>query len=206
MSRVDLAPAAGEVARLQNGVRDDQLSDPTPCQDTPVAALLDHLMGLSLAFTWAARKTGPPAGVPSPPPGLARAETLDPDWRAQLPRRLTELVEAWREPAAWEGMTEAGGVQLPAEVMGVVALDELVLHGWDLARATGQTFHCDPASTSAVLAFTSESAQPERAASREGLFGPVVAVPADSSELDRALGYAGRDPAWTPRTPWTPRT
>ena len=95
-------------------------------------------------------------------------------------------------------MAAAGGVSMPAEQMGVVALDELVLHGWDLARATGQQFTCDPASTAVVLAFTSASAQPEQAAFREGLFGPVVDVPADAPSFDRALGFAGRDPGWTP--------
>jgi uncharacterized protein (TIGR03086 family) len=95
-------------------------------------------------------------------------------------------------------VTEAGGVTMPAETTGAVALDELVLHGWDLARATGQPFACDPASTAAVLAFTSAMAQPEQAATREGLFGPVVEVPEDAPTFDRALGLAGRDPAWTP--------
>jgi uncharacterized protein (TIGR03086 family) len=199
MPTIDLGHAAREVARLSDGVTEDQLAGPTPCPDYPVAALLDHLMGLSLAFTWAARKTtGTEGGGDQPGPGLATAEHLDPEWRTLLPRRLDVLVEAWRDPIAWEGMTEAGGVRMPAELMGVVALDELVLHGWDLARATGQPFTCDPASTAAVLAFTSASAQPEQAAGREGLFGPVADVPEDAPAFDRALGFAGRDPAWTP--------
>jgi hypothetical protein len=54
---IDLDPAAREVARLLDGVADDRLADPTPCPAYPVGALLDHLMGLSLAFMWAARKT-----------------------------------------------------------------------------------------------------------------------------------------------------
>jgi uncharacterized protein (TIGR03086 family) len=196
MPVIDLESAAREVVRLLDGVTEDQLDDPTPCADTSVAALLDHLMGLSLAFTWAARKTTPPEGGPGP---SASAECLDPQWRTLLPQRLDELVEAWRDPIAWEGMTEAGGVTMPAEEMGMVALDELVLHGWDLARATGQPFTCNPADTAAVLAFTSASAQPDQAASREGLFGPVVEVPEDAPAFDRALGFAGRDPAWTPK-------
>ena len=195
---IDLEPAAQVVARLLDGVGDDQLAGPTPCADTPVAALLDHLMGLSMAFTWAARKTSAPGdGGGESGPGQASADHLDPDWRALLPQRLATLVEAWRDPAAWEGMTEAGGVRAPARVMGVVALDELVLHGWDLARGTGQPFSADPASTAAVLAFTTASAQPEEAAGRAGLFGPVVEVPEDAPAFDRALGFAGRDPAWT---------
>jgi uncharacterized protein (TIGR03086 family) len=197
---IDLDPAAREVARLLDGVADDRLADPTPCPAYPVGALLDHLMGLSLAFTWAARKTTATEGDgDESAPGLATAEHLDSQWRTVLPRRLRELVEAWRDPTAWEGMTEAGGVRMPAEVMGVVALDELVLHGWDLARATGQRFACDPASTAAILAFTTASAEPEQAASRDGLFGPVVYVHEDAPAFDRALGFAGRDPAWTPQ-------
>ncbi|MFL6129463.1 MAG: TIGR03086 family metal-binding protein [Mycobacteriales bacterium] len=192
---LDLDPATRELARLLDGVPDDGLAGPTPCAGTPVAQLLDHLMGLSLAFTLAARKT-PPAGGSQPP--SSSADHLDPQWRTVLPRRLEELAAAWRDPAAWEGMTEAGGVTMPAEVTGLVALDELVLHGWDLARATGQAFRCDPASASAVLEFTSESAKPENAAGRAGLFGPVVPVPEDAPPLDRALGSAGRDPGWTP--------
>jgi uncharacterized protein (TIGR03086 family) len=197
---LDLEPAAREVIGLLDGVADHQLTDRTPCADTSVAALLDHLMGLSLAFTWAARKTTAaedPGGAAAP--GRATAEQLDPAWRTELPRRLEELVAAWRDPAAWEGMTEAGGVTMTAEETGAVAVDELVLHGWDLARATGQPFHCDPASTEVVLAFTTEAARPEHAASRQGLFGPVVDVPEEAPAFDRALGLAGRDPAWAPR-------
>ena len=190
---LDLGPAAREVIGLLDGVTEDHLPGPTPCADTSVAMMLDHLMGLSLAFTEAAQKTN--HGASAPPE--SSAEHLDPDWRSVLPQRLDELAEAWRDPAAWEGMAEAGGVTMPAEEMGAVALDELVLHGWDLARGTGQPFTCDPASTEAVLAFTEQSAQPEFAAGREGLFGPVVDVPGDAPAFDRALGFAGRDPAWT---------
>lgn len=195
MPMIDLAPAAREVARLLDGVTDERLGDSTPCDAMPVAGLLDHLMGLTLAFTWAALKATPDGGD-APAPGRARAENLDPRWRTVLPRRLDEMVAAWRDPEAWKGMTEAGGVRMPAEQMGAVALDELVMHGWDLARATGQAFTCDPVSTAVVLEFTGEIAR--SGAPRDGLFGPVVDVPADAPPLDRALGLAGRDPAWTP--------
>ncbi|MBV1852856.1 TIGR03086 family metal-binding protein [Catellatospora tritici] len=193
---IDLEPAAREVVRLLDGMSDGDLHNPTPCPDFSVAALLDHIMGLSLAFTLAARKAAPPEGFESRP-GLGTAEHLDPAWRDVLPQRLDGLAAAWRDPAAWLGTAEAGGVSLPAEVMAVAALDELVLHGWDLARATDQKFTCDPASVQAVLHFTEASARPEQAGMRGGLFGPVVEVPEDASAFERALGYAGRDPRWT---------
>jgi uncharacterized protein (TIGR03086 family) len=195
MAMVDLGPATSAVISLLDGVTDESLTAPTPCDGTSVAGMLDHLMGLSLAFTWGARKA--PEGSSSGSP-RASAESLPPDWRAVLPRRLDELAEAWRDPAAWQGTTSVAGVSMPGEQMGVVALDEVVMHGWDLARATGQPFSCDPASAEAVLQFTAIAAQPENAAMRDGLFGPVVAVPDDASTFDKALGLAGRDPNWTP--------
>ena len=193
VTMLSLGPAAAEVTRLVEGVTDDQLSLPTPCGDTPVAGLLEHFMGLTHAFTCGARKVQPTENTG----GLPDPENLDPDWRSALPRRLQELVDAWSEPSAWEGVTEVGSVSMPAAEMGTVALDELVLHGWDLARGTGQTFTCDQDSVNAVLGFTAAMSQPEHLDSREGLFGPVVEVPQDAPTLDRALGFAGRDPGWT---------
>jgi len=197
---LDLGPAADQVKRLVAGVTDDQLPAQTPCQGTSVAAMLDHFMGLTRAFHDAATKTPPSRGAGQPGPGTASAANLDSEWRQRLPEQLDALVAAWQDPAAWEGMTEAGGVTMPAEVMGLVALDELVLHGWDLASGTEQPFACDPASTQACFAFTSKSAEPGEEAGREGVFGPVVDVPATAPLLDRALGFSGRDPAWTAPT------
>ncbi len=195
MPALDLGPAAAQVARLVDGVADEQLGSPTLCAGTPVAGLLDHILGLTTAFTWAAQKATPDGGSGSP---RASADHLDPAWRTLVPAQLDALAEAWRDPSAVEGMAEAGGVSMPAEIMNLVALDELVLHGWDLAQATGQPFGCDPASTAAVLEFTRGSAEPAAAAQRADLFGPVVDVGADATPFDRALGFAGRDPAWTP--------
>jgi uncharacterized protein (TIGR03086 family) len=203
---LDLHPPARVVADLLDGVGDDRLSDPTPCDAYTVGDLLDHLMGLTVAFTLAARKSTAPAVLAvESRPGEATVAHLATDWRVQLPRRLRALAEAWEDPGAWEGMSTAGGVTLPADVMGTVAVDELVIHGWDLARATGQRFTCDAASTQAVFTFTSIAARPEEAAAREGVFGPVVDVPADAPMLDRAIGLSGRDPAWSPRQAARPR-
>ena len=75
MPNLDLGPAAREVSQLLEAVTDAELADPTPCGDTPVAGLLDHLMGLSLAFTWAARKsTAAEGGSSKPGPGKANAD------------------------------------------------------------------------------------------------------------------------------------
>jgi uncharacterized protein (TIGR03086 family) len=187
----DLALAAAEVTRVVGGVRDEQLADPTPCAGTSVAAMLDHLVGLTLAFRMAAEKT-PLKGAPR-----ADAAKLPDDWRERLQLQLDALVAAWQQPSAGEGTAEAGGVSMPAPAMGVVALNEVLVHGWDLAVATGQPYRPDPASAEKCLAFAIEFADSAPEA-RDGIYGPVVPVPDDAPVFDRLLGQTGRDPAWTP--------
>ena len=188
---VDLGPAAARLTTLLDNVPDDLLDAPTPA-DIPVAGLLAHLVMLTEAFRVAATKEGDLGPPPDAPPAL------DPQWRTLLPQRLDALVAAWREPGAQEGETTAGGLRLSAAEAAVVALDELVLHGWDLARATGQPYEPDPRDAGIVLGFTESFGSPD---GTPGLFGPAVAVPDDASAFDRALGFSGRDPAWRAPAP-----
>ena len=191
---VALEPAARRLADLVGGVPDGLLDAPTPCPAYTLGDLLDHVGGAALAFTGAAVKdTG---DVTSHAPS-GDASRLGDDWRSRIPRDLLALAAAWRDPDAWTGMTKAGGVELPGEVAGLVALDEIVVHGWDVARATGQAYDCDTASLEAVLAFVSQFSEPGQEEMRAGLFGPVVEVPEDAPLLDRVIGLTGRDPAWS---------
>jgi uncharacterized protein (TIGR03086 family) len=187
---VDLGPQARIVARLAHGVRDDQLDLPTPCPDYAVRELLGHLLGLSVGLRAAGRKETEETGGSGAAPGSALPE-LGPDWRAALPEALDELVDTWRSPEAWQGMTRAGGLDLPGAVAGLVTADELVVHGWDVARATGQEYVPDEA---ALLA-ARDLLTPDEGG-RDGLFGPVVPVPDDAPLLDRVIGLSGRDPGW----------
>ena len=63
-----------------------------------------------------------------------------------------------------------GGVDLPGEVGGLVALDELVIHGWDIAQTLGRPYNCDQVSLEAVLAFVQQFGDDDRGDG--GLFGP----------------------------------
>jgi uncharacterized protein (TIGR03086 family) len=184
------------MADLIEQVPDDLLDGPTPCPAYTLGDLLDHVSGFALAFTAAARKATVPG---SPDRASGDASRLGNDWRSRLPRELDALAEAWRDPAAWTGETRAGGVDLPGEIAGLVALDELVVHGWDVARASGQTYTCDEDLLEAVHDFVAPLAQPGQEAMRDGIFGPAIPVPGDAPLLHRVIGLTGRDPAWSPR-------
>jgi uncharacterized protein (TIGR03086 family) len=162
---LDFDPPVRQLRALLLGVTDEDLTAPTPSTDAP---------GLS----------GPP-----PPPSAAN---LPPHWRSRLPVLLEELATAWKDPAAWTGTATAGGVTMPATAMGTVAMNELVMHSWDLAQSTGQEFAADPRILEALIDFLSQGP----AEGTPGLFGPVVQVEDEPTLLEQALGLAGRDPSW----------
>lgn len=189
----DLGPAAQQLSRVVRGVRDEQLSAPTPCPDYTVADLLEHVHGLAFAFALAARKEQLPGGDQAPSGDASR---LPDDWRTAIPGRLDELGAAWREESAWEGLSTVAGVTMPAPDMAAVAVDEVVVHGWDLAVATDQQLEVDETSLAVALGFAEAMSGPEQAGARAGIFGPVVPVPEGASSLDRLVGDTGRDPAW----------
>ncbi len=195
MTAVDLEPATTQMADLVREVPGALLDAPTPCPGYTLGDLIEHVGGLTLAFTAAAKKDFGDATSQGPSGDASR---LGDDWRTRIPRDLAALAEAWRDPAAWTGMTQAGGLELPGEVAGLVALDEIVIHGWDIARASGQPYDVDPRLLGAVHDFVAQFSEPGQEAAREGLFGPVVEVPDDAPFFDRVLGLTGRDPAWSP--------
>jgi uncharacterized protein (TIGR03086 family) len=192
---LDLAPATRTLTDLVQGVRSDQLTNPTPCEAMSVGDLLDHVDGFSLAFAAAARKSPLPADAGT----SVDAAHLGSDWQQRIPGRLAELADSWRDGTAWSGMTAAGGVDLPGEVAGAVALDEVIVHSWDLAVATGQPYSCPDELVQAAYGFVA-SAVEQNPNGTPGLFGPPVPVAADAPMLHRLIGLAGRDPGWRPAT------
>lgn len=194
MPELDLHPAAVNMTRILAAVPDEALGGPTPCPDYRLDELIEHIGGFALAFTAAAKKD---LGELTSQPPAPHPANLEPGWSARIAGDLTALADAWDDPAAEEGMTQVGGVDLPGAVAGRVALDELVVHGWDIARATGQPYECDVASLHQVEATVRQFRQGNDG-EVPGLFGPVVDVPEDAPVLDRVLGLTGRQPAWSP--------
>ena len=191
---LDLGPAAEQMAAIVSNIREEQLAEPTPCDRTSVADMLTHVHGLSIAFRDAAAKISGPATSSPPAAGAAK---LPHDWQYSISARLAELVEAWRRPEAWQGETMAGGLTMSGEATGYVVNDELVLHAWDLARATNQPYAVSPANLEAAWQFVVNT--PDDPKAREGLFGPRLPIDDDAPLLDRVLAYAGRTPYWTPQ-------
>jgi uncharacterized protein (TIGR03086 family) len=178
-----LARAAEAAKVVAYGVRAEQLDDPTPCPEYDVRALLGHLMDVAAMSRQAAMKA-----EDGPPPPFTGDDPAE-----EFGRRIDRAVHDWRRPEAFEGTTAMGAPDLPAEMAAQMTAVDLVVHGWDLARATGQELGCEPDVAAEVLAFMEKMGDMGR---EYGAFGPAVPVPPDAPTLDRALGLSGRDPSW----------
>ena len=106
--------------------------------------------------------------------------------------QLERTTAAWSTPQAWQGTTDmAGSGEMPAPTIGGMVLGEVVVHGWDLAHATGQ----HPTWDDDVLAYLHREVEASAEMGRGmGIYGPEVAVPADAPLLHRILGLTGRVP------------
>lgn len=189
---IDLRAAADRVAGIVVGLGDDQLTLPTPCGQALVGDLVDHLGMFAFNFAKVARKELDE--TTSTPPPAFDARNLEAGWREGVATDLDALADAWSTKDAWEGSTWVGGMYLPADVAGLIALDELVIHGWDLSVATRQAYRPPAGEVDAAFTLVAGFDAP-----RDGrLFGPVVDVADDAPVFDRLLGLTGRDPTWQP--------
>ena len=182
--------AAMPTIAIVRNVGDDQLHLPTPCTEFDVLELIDHLLFWAPSLEGAARKELVPSGDVN-----GEASAGPEDERVALIDQIDRVVKAWSEPDAWVGMTRMGSpMELPATMIGGMVLGEFVVHGWDLARATGQGFGWDGEVLSFVHRELELTAEQGRAM---GVYKDRVAVPDTAPLLDRILGLTGRHPGWT---------
>lgn len=153
-----------------------KLDHATPCDDWDVRTLMNHMLETQRYFVGAAQ------GKDVSPPAESPPELLGNDPVADFSNARSEMIETFGKP---EVMEKAG----PS--LGIAFADQL-LHGWDLAKATGQDATMPESLPEAAYEtihgkFTEEQ--------RKGVFKPEVKLGAEASAQDRLLAYAGRDPS-----------
>lgn len=109
-------------------------------------------------------------------------------------RGTLDLVPAANELGRLMRSIEPGDLERPASVAGNATLQELLLHGWDLARATGQRYTPDQVSVTDCSHFLSSLSEEARAQP----FAASIELPSGSTDLDRLLALSGRSPRWRP--------
>jgi uncharacterized protein (TIGR03086 family) len=179
-----------ELAPVVGGITDDQLHDPTPCTDYDVAQLRQHVLGWLAIF---AAGFADPAG--QAPAASTDGYQLPADPAAEVCAAASTISQAIRAGAASRPL-RLGGSGMPGDMALSMILWEYQVHGWDLARATGQPWSPPAAAAQESLAFAPGMLTSDYQGDGKA-FGPRVPVPADAAPLDRLVGLSGRDPGWT---------
>jgi uncharacterized protein (TIGR03086 family) len=186
----EMTDAAGAAARTVAHVDASQFNQPTPCGDWDTRALLNHLI-LWTSYSLEARAHGESASQELMDRDFAAGPGFAAGYQAQLDRALA----AWSEPAVWERSLDMMGTPTPASDIAGLIIAEMVLHGWDLAAATGQRFEVGDQAAAVALKAVEDNAEMFR--KYEGFAEPVE-VPSSAPLLDQVLGASGRDPSWKP--------
>ena len=181
-----LTDAADAAARVVAGVDPAQFAEPTPCTEWDVRALLNHLI------LWTSYSLERRAHGESVAPELMEHDfAAEPGFAAVYRSQLDQALAAWADPAVWDRKLNVMGTATAAADVAALMVAEMVLHGWDLAVATGQPYTV-PAAT-AVAALEAIDANAELFRQYQGFADPVP-VPSDAPVLSRALAASGRDP------------
>ena len=179
--------ASRSTAEVIRGVKPAHFSRPTPCSELDVKALANHMAAFyGMAALAGARQPMPAGGPPADMVGESPASTMAP--------MLQQAVAAWQKPSAYEGMAQFGPLELPAQFAGSVVLFEIAVHGWDLAKGSGQQIKFDD-DVVRGLEQVSQMIVTDDARNR-GTFAAAVNVDGSAPLLDRVLAHTGRDPHW----------
>lgn len=172
-------------------VREDQWTAPSPCEQWDARAVVGHVVMMLHEML------EPLGRAPSPAP------TVDEDPLEAFRAARKDVEAVLDDPVLARSRTESPAGEMSAEEMiDRVVSQDLVIHGWDLAKATGQLASLNLLDVRAI--FPRAASMPPQARELGGLrpgivaFGPEVAVPPGAPAQDRLLALLGRDPRWTP--------
>ncbi len=172
-------------AAVVRGVRPDQWKLATPCPDWDVRALTNHLMQVAAALEL--------AGAGQAVPGeLWSQDLVTDDWSGRFDGYAERAVTAWAGPPE---SVSFGGTDLPGPLVLTMLASDLVIHGWDLARATGQDYRPGDGAAAMAEQFVAQTGEQGR---QMGIFAEARPAGEDATPLDRALAGSGRDPRWSP--------
>ena len=185
-----LARAQEWTGDIVAGVREEDLQKPTPCPEWDVATVLDHLMAdiESVNRVSSGEQIDLMTGIDPNAPDNAGSGWPDPTDR--FTDLTTESRKIWSSPGALDQTYKTARSEMPGNALLMINLVDTLVHGWDLAKATGQPTEMPEDVAEAALAFTTKMMKKGQ---RIGFDDPVP-VPDDASVTDRLVGWLGRQP------------
>ncbi|MFE3293346.1 TIGR03086 family metal-binding protein [Rhodococcus sp. NPDC059234] len=183
----DLDRALDATGALVAGVTDDQWSAPTPCPGWSVRDLVNHVTAGNHLFASSLRGHPLPVTTVTAPPDL-----LGPDPAGAFHASADALAQAFARPGALDQEITLPMGRVPAVQALNMRITEMLAHGWDLARASGQTPRYPDTVVEDQISF-SRALLPNLPAGR-GPFAPSQQVSENAPPLDRLAALLGRTP------------
>jgi uncharacterized protein (TIGR03086 family) len=184
-----LARALDATAVLVHGVAEEQWSSSTPCPQLSVRALVNHLVSGNRIFT------GIVTGADLPPreerQRLGAIDHLGDDPSSAYRESANSLVAAFRQPGVLGRVFPSPIGSAPGGVLLHLRMIEALVHGWDIARATGQPAQL-PQDLAEVELAVARDQLPADLPRTGDPFGPVQPVSQDAPAIDRLAAYLGR--------------
>jgi len=181
-----VARALDQTGEVLAAVRPDQAGLPTPCASWNVRDLVEHIVDEVHQF--AAVTAGGDRGDGRPLTGDG--------WSAAYREQADALLAAWCAPGAFERTIRFPFGEIPAAMTIGQHVSEMVMHAWDLAKASGQSTKLDTKLGEYTLDWSKNFLTDEtRGAEADGMqVGPEIAVGENASLYDRIAAFGGRDP------------
>jgi uncharacterized protein (TIGR03086 family) len=181
-----LSEAVASTGKTVAGVRPNQLGDATPCALWDVHTLLNHVIGVAGAFSHVGE------GTPINPPD-ASVETFEgDDYVAAYDFATAHLVDAWQRPRVLDTTIVLPIGDVPGTVAASINFVDVLVHGWDLARATGQDAELPSHLAEPALEFSRWLVNDQLRSA--GAFGPEIVVGANATPGDSLVAFLGRTP------------
>jgi uncharacterized protein (TIGR03086 family) len=179
----------GEVQRVVDNVEPAQLDDKTPCSEWDVRALLNHITGGAEMFAVCVDD-----GSISDEKlvELMTGDNLGNDYGKAFKTSAGHALAAFQRPGADDTIVKLPFGEMPAGVAMQIAVFDLTVHAWDLAKATGQSTALDPEVLGAALEVGRQMIGTEMR--NGGMFGSEVNVTNDAPLQDQLAAFAGRQP------------
>lgn len=158
---------------------------PTPCPDWTVEQLINHMIGALTMF----RDVGIDGEVD---PALFTRDLVAGDAESSFRAAGASAVAAWSRPGKLDATAKLPFGEFPAAFALQLPAMDMVVHGWDLAKATGQQVEWKPELIADTLGFCQSTFTDP--AFRGDDFAPPVEVGPDVDDVTRLVAFLGRQP------------
>ena len=178
-----LEQAIAATHQVLKGVQKDQLGDTTPCAAWKVSDLINHIVGGQFFFE---------ACVKGAPPSGGETDFSATDFVSTFDEAAQSTVAAFQVDGVMETILTLPFGQMPGSAFVGLAATDTFTHGWDLAKATGQSADLTPELAERLLIGAKAAISPELRSENGAVFGPEQSAPAGASKADQLAAFLGR--------------